>query len=442
MNANMRLDNLNKKKFDFIRVLKKLLLKNVVVVSFIITALIGFKLSGLSVVFLCTDIISRITRNYILILALMIPVVAGMGMNFAIVLGSIAAQIAIIMVTHWGITGFPGFLLCAILSTPLAIFLGFLTGKLFNKTKGREMITGLILGFFASGVYNLIFIILAGTVIPIKNKELILSQGSGVRNTIDLYRIKYAINNILEWSLPLTVIILATLALIIIMIYVIYNYSRAKNYNSKRNEKQDLTLYKFIKENTGQKLMLYSIIAVVAIAWGIVIMKSNSGINFIKVPIITLLCITAICLFNLFILKTKIGQDFRAVGQNANIAKVAGIDVNKIRVTAIIISTVIAAWGQLFFLQNVGILITYGSHKQTGMFSIAALLVGGASIKKATVNQALLGGFLFHILFIVSPLAGRNLFGDAQIGEYFRASIVYGVIGLALAMHAWERMRK
>jgi simple sugar transport system permease protein len=39
-------------------------------------------------------------------------------------------------------------------------------------------------------------------------------------------------------------------------------------------------------------------------------------------------------------------------------------------------------------------------------------------------------------------LAGRNLFGDAQIGEFFRAFVVYGVIGLALGAHAWQKLRK
>jgi len=36
-------------------------------------------------------------------------------------------------------------------------------------------------------------------------------------------------------------------------------------------------------------------------------------------------------------------------------------------------------------------------------------------------------------------MAGKNLFGDAQIGEYFRAFVVYGVIGISLGLHAWRR---
>jgi simple sugar transport system permease protein len=127
-----------------------------------------------------------------------------------------------------------------------------------------------------------------------------------------------------------------------------------------------------------------------------------------------------------------------------NIAEVMGIKVDKTRIIAMILSTVIAAWGQLVFLQNIGTLNTYNSHEQVGMFSIAALLVGGASTRRATIFQALIGVILFHTLFVVSPLAGQKLFGVPQIGEYFRVFVAYGIIAVALAIHAWQdrQMRK
>jgi simple sugar transport system permease protein len=107
-----------------------------------------------------------------------------------------------------------------------------------------------------------------------------------------------------------------------------------------------------------------------------------------------------------------------------------------------VLSTVFAAWGQLFFLQNMGTMNTYSSHEQTGMFAIAALLVSGATVARASVGQALLGCLLFHTLFVVSPLAGKALAGDAQIGEYFRVFVAYAVITVALVLHAWQKGRK
>ena len=43
---------------------------------------------------------------------------------------------------------------------------------------------------------------------------------------------------------------------------------------------------------------------------------------------------------------------------------------------------------------------------------------------------------------LVAPSAGKNLFGDAAIGEYFRVFISYGVIALALVMYAWGDYKK
>lgn len=42
-------------------------------------------------------------------------------------------------------------------------------------------------------------------------------------------------------------------------------------------------------------------------------------------------------------------------------------------------------------------------------------------------------------MFVVSPMAGKYLVGDAQIGEYFRVFVCYAIISLALVLHAWRR---
>ena len=141
-------------------------------------------------------------------------------------------------------------------------------------------------------------------------------------------------------------------------------------------------------------------------------------------------------------MKTRLGQQFRAVGQNRTVANASGINVDKTRIIATMFSTVLAGWGQLIFVQNMGAFQTYGAHEQVGLYAGAAILVGGASIKKATNTQAMVGCILFHLLFIVAPSAGKNLFGDAAIGEYFRVFISYGVIALALVMHAWSGIQK
>ena len=124
--------------------------------------------------------------------------------------------------------------------------------------------------------------------------------------------------------------------------------------------------------------------------------------SMVTVPMVTFLVVGLLCLFNVGIMKTRIGQQFRAVGQNRTVANASGIHVDHVRVIAIMISTVLAGWGQLIFVQNMGTFQTYGAHEQVGLYAGAAILVGGASIRRATNGQALLGCILFLLTLLLS----------------------------------------
>lgn len=410
--------------------LKNLLFDNMVTILFVILCIAGIMLSRQPAAFLVNEIVVRISRNAFLVLALIIPVLAGMGLNFGIVIGAMAGQIAIVAVTHWKITGMNGFLLCVLLSTPLAIIFGYLTGKLLNKTKGQEMIASMILGFFANGLYQFLFLFLIGTLIPMDNPVLVLSGGVGIKNTIDLTGgIKYSLDNLVKWPLDKVMI-----GLYIASMFYLAASSVYKAYKYYKGDKK--TVYM----DTIKRYVIYMVLFTMVMSICMFNKKLNMAIKFADAPIATILTIIALCLFNIFILRTKLGQDFRTVGQDMHVANVSGINVDRVRIVAIIISTVLAAWGQLIFLQNLGTLNTYGSHEQVATFAVASILIGGASVSKATNTQAIVGVILFHTLFVVSPIAGKNLFNDAQIGEYFRLFVAYGVIGVSLGLYAWKKL--
>jgi len=336
---------------------------------FALLCLFGILAARITPEFLVREMLVRFSRNALLVLSLLIPILAGLGLNFGIVIGAMAGQIGAILVTFWGLGGIGGFGLAVLVATPLAIVFGIATGWLFNRARGREMVTGLIAGFFANGLYQLVFLFAIGSLIPFASPGMVLPQGYGLRNTVDLLGIQYAVDDLIPFRLTMA----------------------------------------------GSP---------------------------VRVPLGSFLLIGLFCLFNVFFLRTKLGQELRAMGQEPHVAGTAGIKVDRNRIIATVLSTVFAAWGQLFFLQNIGTLNTYSSHEQVGMFSIAALLVSGATVTRATVGQALLGTFLFHTLFVVSPLAGKALAGDAQIGEYFRVFVAYAVITVALVLHAWQKGRR
>lgn len=477
----------------------RFVINNSVTVLFTIVCLIGIIASKEQPFMLVSLLLERMTRNTFLVLALLIPVVAGMGLNFSITIGAMAAQVAIIVVAYLKISSGYGLALAFLLSAPLALILGKLIGKLLNRARGQEMIASMITGFFADGVYQLIFLFFVGTLIPMTG-NFIIPGGVGLRNTIDLKvdnGIAKALDNVI--SIPFFTFLIIT-GIVIFFYYLGKTVTRKKVISEEKNPKFLLYLLfavniliagaliyflkfdnEIIKRNTldivdlilivsyftvglnawllgtkaekyeingssnikeiffgsaGLALLIYSLI----ITYGSNLSHSMKMLKTVKMSLFTAVVVILFAGFNVIILKTKLGQTFKTVGQDQHIAEIAGIKVNKIRELAIMLSTMFAAWGQIIFIQNLGILNTYGSHKQIALFAVAALLIGGASVSKATVGQAFLGVLLFHTLFIVSPKAGLNLFGDAQIGEYFRTFVAYGVIGVSLGLHAWKTM--
>ena len=91
--------------------LRLFLIENAVVILFIVLIAFAIPASGLPASFLLQEILSRLGRNSFLVIALLLPIMAGMGLNFGMVLGAMAGQMGLIFITDWGIVGIPGMIL-------------------------------------------------------------------------------------------------------------------------------------------------------------------------------------------------------------------------------------------------------------------------------------------------------------------------------------------
>lgn len=405
---------------------------NIVPIIFIAFTILGFILSsGISVNYFAGELTSRFFRNAFIVLSLVIPVVAGLGLNFGIVIGAMSGQLAMLIVRYFSIgylhlSGSLELLFCFIITLPIAAFIGFLTGKLYNKTRGQEMIASLIVGYFANGIYQFLLLFAVGKLIPVMaNHPIIKPDGVGVRMTVDMGDLHYSLAKFGQAPF-LWAVLGVTLLLIAIAALIYWRQAR-----------------KGIQPPNRNSFLMKVGVAIVVIAFSVYsIVTKSSFMAGKKVPLATILLIGLLCLFTELILKTKLGQDFRSVGQDQRIAEANGINVDKTRIIATIISTVLAGWGQIIYLQDMGTLNVYGAHTQIGLFSVAALLVGGASVSKATVPQAIIGTLLFNSMFIMSPEIGKVVFGNALLGEYFRTFMAYGIIGMALGIYVWSANRK
>jgi len=343
---------------------KRFLTASVVPLMFLVLSLVAIPVSGMSARYIFSEVSARMARNCFFVLSLIIPIMAGMGINFGMVLGAMAGQIGLVFATSWELEGVKGILASAVVGTPIAILLGAFGGQVLNRARGREMITSMMLGLFVSGIYQFFLLYVCGTIIPFNEESgVLLSRGYGIRNSLMLPMAK-GIDNIL-----------------------------------------------------------------------------TVAIGGVKLPIATFLVTLCLCLLTYWFRNTKMGQEIRSVGQDADISEIAGIDVSKRRVQSIIISTVLACYGQILYLQNIGTLNTYNGADQAALFAAAALLVGGATVSKAGVVNGIFGTGLFHLLFVLMPIAGKNLTGNAVVGEYLRMFTSYGVVSVSLVVHAWKRQK-
>lgn len=307
-----------------------------------------------------------------------------------------------------------GILMAAGITVPLAAFFGYLIGSLLNKMKGQETIGSLILGYFANGAYQLLFLFIFGMVIPLSQKVTIVGA-TGVRNTLDLTinGLQGTVDNIIR--VPFATALYSVSALIVV---------------------GAVTLFALKKMSKKRFIVLTAMPVLFCAVYSLPFVSKH--FFRVQVPVVTFILVGLLCIFNAGIMKTRLGQKFRAVGQNRTVANASGINVNRIRIIAIMISTVLAGWGQILFIQNLGTLQTYSAHEMVGLYAGAAILVGGASIDRATNAQAIIGCLLFHTLFVVAQDAGTALFGDPNVGEFFRVFLCYGVIAVALVMYAWR----
>jgi len=398
---------------------KNFLAGNLVTLLFALLCVGALAASNVTLEFFLQELVTRICRNAVLILSLIIPVIAGLGLNFSIVLGAMCAQAGLVLITHIHLVGIAGIVVCLAVSLPLSAFMGILMGILFNKTKGQEMITGMIAGFFANGVYQFIFIALMGSLIPMEDKNLMLSTGIGLKSTIVLEEgsIK-ALDNLFLIRCDLFVIFMC-------IVFILWQvYSVMKKRSVPLNKRQ-------LRQKGIGTVAVIAVTAVMNFH-----PKFHYAMQTFAVPALTLLIAVLVAVFCHFLISTKLGQNFRAIGQDMKVAVSAGIDVDRTRIIAIAISTVLACLGQYISLQNIGSFSTYSAHENVATFAIAALLVGGASAKTAKIKHVFIGAAMFHTLFTVAPAVGANLFGDAVFGEYFRIFVSYGVIALSLVFNA------
>jgi D-xylose transport system permease protein len=164
-------------------------------------------------------------------------------------------------------------------------------------------------------------------------------------------------------------------------------------------------------------------IAALAIAGGVVVYVCNQNANR-GLPYVGLLLVALLIGWTFVLNRTKFGRHVFAVGGNAEAARRAGINVDRIRVLVFGIAGMMAAVGGIIFASRLSSVDTNAGGGSILLYSIAAAVIGGTSLfgGRGNIKSALLGALV--IASIDNGLGLLNVGDDTKF-------IVTGVVLLA-----------
>jgi simple sugar transport system permease protein len=155
------------------------------------------------------------------------------------------------------------------------------------------------------------------------------------------------------------------------------------------------------------------------------------NIGNVSIPTGTLLFFALLAWLMWAFLHTKTGTAMTAVGSNPTFARAAGVNVDKMRLISVIMSTWLAAIGILVYEQGFGFIQLYMAPFYMALPAVSAILIGGASVNKATIANVIIGTFLFQGIVTMTPTVMNNAI-HMDMSEVIRVIASQGMILYAL----------
>ena len=156
-----------------------------------------------------------------------------------------------------------------------------------------------------------------------------------------------------------------------------------------------------------------------------------AGIPWV-LPVIGVLLIVWSFVFN----KTRFGRHLYAVGGNKEAARRAGIKVDRVRITAFILCSVMAAISGILAASYTGKVSASSGAGNTLLYAVGAAVIGGTSLfgGKGRAQDGVIGGVV-----IATIANGLGLLNQAS---YINFVVTGGVLLLAASVDALSRRRR
>jgi simple sugar transport system permease protein len=127
----------------------------------------------------------------------------------------------------------------------------------------------------------------------------------------------------------------------------------------------------------------------------------------------------------------KIGTAMTAVGSNPLYARASGISVNRMRIISVVISTMLGAMGIVVYQQSFGFIQLYDGPLYMAFPAVAAILIGGAGVNKASLTNVFLGVTFYQGILTMTPLIFNTVL-KLDMSDVIRIIVSNGMILYAL----------
>jgi len=155
------------------------------------------------------------------------------------------------------------------------------------------------------------------------------------------------------------------------------------------------------------------------------------NIGNLSIPVGSLLFFALLAFLMWAFLHTKTGTAMTAVGSNPAFARASGIPIDKMRMLSVIMSTWLAAVGILVYEQGFGFIQLYMAPFNMALPAVSAILIGGASVNKASITNVVIGTFLFQGIVTMTPTVMNSMI-HMDMSEVIRIIVSNGMILYAL----------
>jgi len=381
--------------------------------------LVGIHIEGISVKTVLSDILKRAGMNSVLVLAMVPAIQSGTGPNFALPIGIVCGLFAVVCSIQLDYTGFSWLFGSVCFSIVFAVIAGYLYGKLLNAIKGSEMVIATFTGFAITALFCLIWF-----TIPFNNPKMGMFMGRGLREMIQLDVVggKHILNDFLAFVIGGEILIPSDKAgdLIILGGKIIPTDEVIIRTVERVREEVSAVIVKgkLIIPNDMGELLSNSVGGVI-----------RDGVLF---PTGLLLVFGFLSVLVWLFFRSKTGIAISAGGINPKFAQTAGLNIDRSRIWANILSTVLGAIGIVIYGQSFGFSQLYLAPLMMAFPAVAAILVGGATASRATVSNAVIGVFILQGLFAAAPPYVNEVFKGTDLSDIMRMIIQNGVILYAL----------